>query len=197
MNSELLVSEFLSKYNLTAKRFDKDSVRQGKTPDFRVYSGNELSLYCEVKNTEKDTWLDEKLDNAISGELVGGHRKDPVFNRLSTHIHKAAKQFSAVNSNEEFPNVLAFHNQDQMSGFLDLLAVTTGNAYCENGNALPIYKSFSEGRVKVDIEKIHLFIWLDDYKPCRFLFNSINNRFLTKLCEVFKVNAESLILTHS
>lgn len=58
MNSESLVSEFLSKYNLSAKRFDKVSMKQGKTPDFKVYSGNELSLYCEVKNAEKDKWLD-------------------------------------------------------------------------------------------------------------------------------------------
>ena len=197
MNSESLVSEFLSKYNLSAKRFDKVSMKQGKTPDFKVYSGGELSLYCEVKNAEKDKWLGDKLDKAVPGELVGGARNDPVFNRLSAHIHKATKQFNAVNSNEEFPNVLAFHNQDEMSGFLDLLAVTTGNAYCEDGSVLPIYKSFSEGRVKVDIEKIHLFIWLDDYKPHRLLFNTINNRFLTKLCEVFKVEAESLVLTHS
>jgi hypothetical protein len=57
-----------------------------------------------------------------------------------------------------------------MCGFNDLIAVVTGNAYTEDGDILPIYKQFSEGRAKHTIAKIDLFIWLDDFKPERLFF---------------------------
>lgn len=131
------------------------------------------------------------------GEIVGGLRKDPVFNRLSAHIHKARKQFNAVNKEENIPNVLAFYNEDNMSGFLDLLAVTTGNFFAEGGAVFPFYKNFSEGRIKSDIEKIHLFIWIDANKPHRFLFNTINSKYHNELCSMFNFNPETLELVNS
>ena len=124
MDSEQVVKDFLSGYGLRSEKFDKKQLGIGKTPDFRVYINGELIFYCEVKNAQKDMWLDEKFEKAALGEIVGGLRKDPVFNRLSAHIHKARKQFDAVNKDENLPNVLACCNEDQQSGFLDLLAVT-------------------------------------------------------------------------
>ena len=185
-DSETRLSEFLGGYGLLTERFSKEERRAGKTPDFKVLRDSELKFYCEVKNSEKDRWLDDLLDEAESGEIVGGLRNDPVFNRLTAHIHKARKQFDAVNPRAEHPNVLAFHNEDKQAGFLDLLAVATGNFYAEDGSVHPIYKNFSEGRVKTDIEQIHLFIWLDEYKPFRFLFNSINSHYQNVLCRLFR-----------
>ena len=142
-------------------------------------------------------WLEEKIAKADPGEIiVGGIRKDPVFNRLSAHIHKAGKQFDAVNKNESLPNVLAFYNEDKQSGFLDLLAVTTGNFYAEGGGVYPIYKNFSEGRIKADIEKIHLFIWIDAHKPHRFMFNLANNKFQNDLCSIFEYDPKKLEIVH-
>lgn len=184
-DSETVVDQFLANYGLVAKRFTKSERRSGKTPDYKVLRGHQLQFFCEVKNSQKDQWLDDLLDQAEPGEIVGGLRNDPVFNRLTAHIHKARKQFDAVNTNANYPNVLAFHNEDKQAGFLDLLAVTTGNFFAEDGSVHPIYKNFSEGRVKADIERIHLFIWLDDHKPSQFLFNSINSRYQEQLCSVF------------
>lgn len=197
MVSEDHVSEFLKNYSLRTERFSKQEMKSGKTPDFRVFSADELQLYCEVKNPEKDTWLNDQLDQAEVGRLVGGLRKDPVFNRLTAHIHKAAKQFDAVNQDQELPNVLAFHNEDEHSGFLDLLAVTTGNFFAEGGDVFPIYKNFSEGRVKQDVEKVHLFIWLDAHKPHRFLFNIINSKHQNGLCGLFGFDPDSLELIYT
>jgi len=191
------VKEFLETYQLRPERFTSAEMASGKTPDFRVFSGSDLKLYCEVKSPEQDTWLDDQLDAAMPGEIVGGLRNDPIFNRLTAHIHKARKQFDAVNPTEAFPNVLAFYNQDTNSGFLDLLAVTTGNFFSEDGSVFPIYKNYSEGRVKEDIEKIHLFIWLDVNKPHRFLFNTINSKFQRDLCQRFGFDPEKLQLVHS
>lgn len=197
MDAELKVKEFLQSYGLSPEKYSKKELRTGKTPDFKVHKDNKLSFYCEIKNPEKDSWLDEKIDNSEAGELVGGLRKDPTFNRLTAHIHKARKQFDSVNGDESKPNVLAFYNEDKQSGFLDLLAVTTGYSFAEDGAVFPIYKNYSEGRVKKDIEKIHLFIWLDTYKPHRFLFNTINSRYQRKLCSIFGYDTEKLELGYS
>ena len=197
MNPEQVVKDFLSGYGLRSEKFDKTQIGIGKTPDFRIFINTDLVFYCEVKNAQKDMWLDEKIAKADPGEIiVGGIRKDPVFNRLSAHIHKAHKQFDAVNKNESLPNVLAFYNEDKQSGFLDLLAVTTGNFYAEGGEVYPIYKNFSEGRIKADIEKIHLIIWLDVHKPYRFMFNLANNRFQNELCSIFEYDPKQLEIVH-
>ncbi len=197
MDSEKVVKDFLSSYGLKSEKFGKEELKNGKTPDYRVYRDDDLFGYCEVKNAEKDMWLDDKLDKAEPGEIVGGLRKDPVFNRLSAHIHKSRKQFDAVNADEELPNILSFYNEDEQSGFLDLMAVTTGNFFAEGGAVFPIYKNVSEGRVKKDIEKIHLFIWLDAHKPHRFLFNTINSKFQSELCSIFGFDLEKSELIHS
>ncbi|MDR3554021.1 MAG: hypothetical protein P4L55_04645 [Syntrophobacteraceae bacterium] len=200
MNSEQVVNDFLSGYGLRLEVFDKNQLGIGKTPDFKVYSDEKLIFYCEVKNAQKDMWLDKELEKAAPGDIVGGLRNDPVFSRLSTHIHKACKQFESVNKDENLPNVLAFHNEDENSGFLDLLAVTTGNFFAEGGAVFPVYKQFSEGRIKADIEKIHLFIWINAYKPHRFstfLFNTINTRYQDKLCPIFGFDPEKLAMVHS
>lgn len=197
MDSEQVIKNFLSGYGLNSEKFGKTELGDGKTPDYRVYINGELKFYCEVKNAQKDKWLDDKLEKAGLGEIVGGLRKDPVFNRLSAHIHKARKQFEAVNREENLPNVLAFYNEDEQSGFLDLLAVATGNFFAEGGAVFPIYKNFSEGRIKTDVEKIHLFIWIDAHKPHRFLFNTINSKYQNELCSIFGFDPKKLEIAHS
>lgn len=191
-NAIIEVQHFLSIYDLKTEQFDKNALRTGKTPDFKVFHHGNLVFYCEVKNPEKDVWLDRLISEAKPDEIVGGFRNTPVFNRLTTHIHSARKQFDSVNQAEILPSVLIFYNEDKNSGFLDLLAVTTGNAYAAGGAVLPIYKKFSEGRVKEDIMKIHLFIWLDNDKPYRFLFNQINEKHFSKLCSLFGYDQNSL-----
>jgi hypothetical protein len=197
MNSEQIIKKFLSGYHLRAEKFDKKRFGNGKTPDYEVFKNDNLFCYCEVKNAKKDIWLDQKLKKSSPGEMVGGLRNDPVFNRLTSHIHKSRKQFDAVNKNQDTPNILAFYNQDQNSGFLDLLAVITGNFFSENGKTYPIYKSISEGRIKADIEKIHLFIWLDEFKPHRFLFSLESKKFQNELCKAFKFDPRKLEIVHS
>lgn len=197
MTPEERVKEFLETYHLRPERFTSAEMASGKTPDFKVFSGSDLDFYCEVKSSEQDTWLDDQLDMQRPGELIGGSRHDPIFNRLTAHIHKASKQFDAVNPIEALPNVLAFYNQDTSSGFSDLLAVTTGNFYAEGCCVFPIYKNISEGRVKKDIEKVHLIIWIDVNKPHQFLLNLTNFKFQRGLCQWFKLDPEKLQRLHS
>lgn len=194
MNSEQKVSDFLSLFGLKSNRFDKKALRSGKTPDYKVYKDGEMTFYCEVKHIQKDQWLD--YDKANADHVIAKFGKDPTFNRLSSHIHKSAKQFNAVNNAQQYPNVLAIFNEYEQCGFLDLLAVTTGQLFAEDGENYPIYKSISEGRVKKDIENIHLFVWLDAYKPHRFLFNTVNPIFRNELCSIFAFSPEKLEMVH-
>lgn len=77
-----------------------------------------------------------QVNSAAPGELVGGARNDPIFNRLTADIHEAVKQFDAVNRDQEYPNVLALVNHDDMCGFNDVLGILTGNFYASDGGAI-------------------------------------------------------------
>jgi len=140
--------EWLARHGLRAERFSKTETRQGKTPDFRVFKDDEFVLYCESKHVQYDDWLDKQLENAKPLEIVGGLRRDPIFNRLASHIHEAAKQFHAVNAVHGFPNALIFTNSDTHCGFTDLLVAITGNFYAEGGAVEPTYKEILEGRIR-------------------------------------------------
>ena len=178
---------YLQGRGFRAERFSKVQTYSGKTPDFRVSRNGEFLLYCEVKSSPKDRWLDKQLEDVAPGELAGGLRNDPIFNRLTADIHEAVKQFDAVNKDEEYPNVLALVNHDRMCGFNDLLAILTGNFYSNDGTAHPIYRQFSHGRIKNEKGRIHLFIWLDDHKPDRLLFSQSHDAHHVLLCNIFGV----------
>lgn len=166
------VKHRLEERGFAVERFSKAETRAGKTPDFRVFRNGEFLFYCEVKSSREDRWLDEQLYNAAPGELAGGARNDPIFNRLTKDIHEAVKQFDAVNKDQGYPNVLALVNHDDMCGFNDLLGILTGNFYADDGTAYPIYPQFSHGRIKDEKRKVHLFIWIEDHKPYRLLFKT-------------------------
>ena len=114
-------------------------------------SNDEFAFYCEIKEIAKDDWL-------------GGAKPDPVFNRISDDIHTAVKQFNSVNPDLEHPNVLAFVNNDDRCGSLDLIGVLTGHLLLDDGGAAPIYLKYSHGRIKDEKNLIHLYLWFDSFK---------------------------------
>jgi len=177
--SEQLVSDSLAKNDLRAERFTKVEMRERKTPDFRVFRGQELAFYCEVKEVARDDW-------------AGGGRPDPIFNRLTDDIHTAVKQFNSVNAERREPNVLAFVNNDRLCGYLDLLAVTTGRFLAEDGSTDPIYEQFSEGRIRDEKFDVDLYLWFDSFKANQLLFNAMDSRHLNRLCGYFGINPDSI-----
>jgi len=189
---EKRVSCYFKDRELMSTRFSKAEIRTGKTPDFRVSQNGALVFYCEVKSIKKDTWLDKQIEESEPGKLAGGLRKDPIFNRLTADIHEAVKQFNAVNKDEKYPNVLALVNHDKMCGFNDLLAILTGNFYVNDGTTHPIYEKFSDGHIKDEKIKIHLFIWIDNYKKDRLLFSQTNDAHQRLLCSVFGISQNSI-----
>ena len=103
---------YLEQHGFIVSRFSKVETRAGQTPDFRVSRDGHFAFFCEVKSSPADRWLDAMIENVSPGEIVGGGRKDPIFNRMTADIHKAVKQFDAVNENREYPNVLFLINHD-------------------------------------------------------------------------------------
>ena len=186
---EQRVASYMTDHGLVANRFSKSEVGKNKTPDFRVQrSGSDnLLFYCEVKSIRKNDWLGRYHADPESPEMVGSARKDPVFNRLTEDIHEAAKQFEAVNPEIIYPNVLAFVNHDRMCGFFDLIGVLTGNFMAEGGKTFPIYRLYSEGRIRQEKDGLHLFVWLDDFKPHRLLFSQTHENHHLLLCDCFHI----------
>lgn len=160
---ERVALDFFIRHGLRGEPFTKDEMRKSKTPDFRVFKDDRFVLFCEAKHVQYDDWLDKLMDDAPPMTFVGGARPDPVYNRLTTHIHNAAKQLKAVNPDRKFPNVLVFTNSDHHCGMSDLRSVLTGNFYSESGSVDPIFKEFSEGRIREEKHTIDLYVWCNDY----------------------------------
>ena len=53
-DDETLVIKLLAEKGLRAERFSKTEIRQGKTPDFRVFKDEALRFFCEVKSIDED-----------------------------------------------------------------------------------------------------------------------------------------------
>lgn len=136
---ESRVSRYLNYLGLKTDRYSKMERRASRTPDFKVFSGDNLAFYCEVKTSQEDTLLNDLLENAEPGKLVGGTRNDSTYNRIASYIHDSVSQFDAVNPAMELPNVLAIVNGDSEADITDLDQIFTGNAYCNDGTVWPMF----------------------------------------------------------
>lgn len=164
--AEQIAEDYLKSARLSPERFSKQQTRTGqKTPDFRVFKEANLVAFCEAKDIQQDDWLSSQLKTAPPLTLVGGSRPDPIFNRLTGHIHKAAQQFIAVNPKHLYPNILVFANSDSACTFHgDLLGVLTGNFFGADGTVEPIFENFSNGRIRDEKMTIDVYAWWDCWK---------------------------------
>jgi hypothetical protein len=163
--AEQFAVDYLKQHSLRTERFSKQEMRLGKTPDFRVFSDSSLVAYCEAKQVQHDEWLNRQFEAAEPLQFVGGLRPEKVFNRLTTHIHRAAQQFAAVNLEHKHSNILVFANFDQACEFQDqLLGVLTGNIYAEYGIFESIFNEYSNGRIMYEKMTIDIYVWCDGWK---------------------------------
>ncbi|MDR3403785.1 MAG: hypothetical protein P4L99_14910 [Chthoniobacter sp.] len=61
---EQIIIEELSHQGLRAERFSKQEMKVGKTPDFRVYQGEEFVFYCKVISNIKSEFRSLLEDSA-------------------------------------------------------------------------------------------------------------------------------------
>lgn len=155
------VVALFAEHGLDAVTYSGEDMNSQKAPDLKIQLDGELVAYCEVKSPGQDTWLEDLLAEAAPGEIVGGARDDPTFNRLSSHIHKAVKQLNAVNPDREFPNILVMVSHDNASTRSDLYETITGYLLSSDGTHYPTMLRVSEGRIREDKQQIDLYIWID------------------------------------
>jgi hypothetical protein len=88
------------------------------------------------------------------------------------------------------PNVLAIVNGDGGAGFMDLIQVLTGNAYCESGEVIPMFGEYSEGRIRKAKRRVHLYLWFNAWERGgpRMFFPEIHAAHHSALCHSFSVD---------
>jgi hypothetical protein len=143
-----------------------EATSKGPRPDFRIVSWRGLAGFCEVKSP-RDDWLDEQLEQAPPGTIVGGGRPDPTFNRIARHVLKAVMQFDAVNPDHSLPNVLVFVNHDNKSGYRDLSETLTGRIRADSGEVYVTMADISDGLLGDKRKRIDLYLWIDDFRDRR------------------------------
>jgi len=188
---EQAAADFFAKCGLRVQRFGEGEIRGGRTADFRIFRDKEFVMFCEAKQFQCDDWLYECLDNAAPGQIVGDVRTDPIFNRLTNHVHEAVKQFDSINPKHEYPNVLFLANSDRVSDVLDLITVLDGMFRAESGVREPIYTQYSEGRIRKEKFTVDLFIWRNvwmDKEPQRVWYPSIHYQ---RVCELLGCDVRS------
>jgi hypothetical protein len=179
---------------LILQRFSRAETLAGRTPDFRVLRDNELVAFCEVKSP-RDDWLEEQIDEVPAGEIAGGLRDDPTFNRIARHIEKAATQFDAVNAKRVLPNVLVVVNHAAATSFADLRETVTGMFHAADGKRYPTVTHISEGRIADARFKVDLYVWIDGKSRCvqGRLFNDRSPNHVQTLRVLLGLDAAAII----
>ena len=118
------VIEFFRRKRIEASEIPEGS--NGKTPDFKLYIGNDLFAYCELKS--------------IMTQEVRIQGNAPV-NDIKKGIHQACKQLRSMNPDHKVPNIVFFlnHNHFRNVGDLqDVIGVSSlpGFFYSLYGNKL-------------------------------------------------------------
>lgn len=165
----------------------------GRTPDFQVIRNSLPVAYCELKSP-RNHWLNDKLDDAQPGEIVGGGRDDPTFNRISRLAQKAAEQFRAVNATRSMPNILVFVNHDDASSFGDLIETFSGVFHSADGSRHVTMPQVAS-RLRHAKEHIDLCAWIDE-KTSRVQGLSFNRdttpNYLTDLFVLLGINPANI-----
>ena len=126
---EHLVEAALKKLGYIPERFGKKEMRQGKTPDFKVYLDGDLCFYCEEKTfTDPSNFYDEVSRKGFCVKMDDGQTKT---NRLVHVIESAGDQFLAVNPAHNVPNILALVCFDEAFSVDDIVELFKGYAFAD------------------------------------------------------------------
>lgn len=107
---EQIIYNFLHNKGITVLSYSKAELREynKKTPDFKVYKGQQFIFYCEVKEIREDNRI---YDNGVL--------KDNTYDIVSDCIHVSYGQFLSVNGNHNLSKVLAICSKRHGIDILD------------------------------------------------------------------------------
>ncbi|MGD0097060.1 MAG: hypothetical protein ABSB60_11225 [Terracidiphilus sp.] len=185
-SDEALILRYWQGKGFEVGSFAKNEMRDFKTPDFRLSLGGVEVALCEVKSFQRDLWLEDQLKNAPDGELAGGLRPDPIFNRICNAVHTAFKQFDSVNSDHRLLNFLFLVNHDTCAKPDDLDRVLTGYENPRMGPFEPTCAQFAQGRIREEKHKIDLYVWFDSRIKSREYFVLGSPKTQERVCELLK-----------
>jgi hypothetical protein len=159
---EMKVEQLLRSLGLTPERFGEDQQlahgepskgEKGKTPDFRVRTMASGLFFCEVVSIVHD-----------EGAQYIPH------NKLADKIHKAVRQFDAVNSARLAPNVVVWICHQVFMAPDSLLIPLMGKVPMGDGTWCTGFERYSEGRIKDEKRRVDAHIWVDAHDKAHFLF---------------------------
>jgi hypothetical protein len=160
-DDRLTASDWLAQHGLRAEQFSKHELRQDRdTPDFRLYRGDELVGFCEVKSPNDDDWLAKEIRQAPPLRAGIAARRDPTFNRLARLIEKAVEQFDSVNPDRALPNILVLINWADANHFEDLEETVRGWRKFDGVRVVTV-PQIAEGRIATLKDRIDLYVWID------------------------------------
>lgn len=167
MNSEQIVSDYLSNRGLRPERYSKPEMRvpNQKTPDFKVFQGDTFEFYCEVKElTDADPLEDHYREVApgISEAAQLSDGKKPI-NRLVEKIEHAVEQFGCVNHDRKHLNVLAVVNTYDLAGPDNLLELLQGFLTFGKGGKYATIPRFLRERMEQVRREIDLYWWIEHH----------------------------------
>jgi len=160
---EVMVAEFLTRSNRLKVETFNDDLRLGatETPDFKVSGPIGEFFFCEVKSIRPSS------PRSPSEPLL----HNTMFNRLTRVIHKAARQFRAVNSQHLVPNVLVWVSRVLGINERTLIELLQGSMSLDNHVFFDASRQL-DGRIKEsgDLNTIDLHIFLQAIDTPAFLF---------------------------
>ena len=139
------------------RRFSKEEMAKGKTPDFKLMRGSACG-YCEAKSP-RDDWVFEFPNDIKPGESVTETRRSPTT-RSARQIESAGEQFDAVNPDHKLPNVLVLVNHAAGRTRSDLHVTVTG-IRVPDGPRLYTLKPDKQRKVWEAARRVDLFLWID------------------------------------
>ena len=170
---ENMAQVFLESCSLIVERYSK-SEKNNDTLDFKVSTSDGGMFLCEVKSIFTKT-----------GERGLLHKT--IFNNLSDKVHTAFKQFKSVNSRHLVPNVLIFISHNYQINRHTFSQLINGAIIIDELLVKDLGK-YRFGRIKKEIGKIDLYIWLEDQDVAHYFLNPVDRLFAQKLSGIFNLS---------
>ena len=153
-NSEEVTKRYVESNGYRVERFSKKEMRteDNKTPDFKVYRGEDLSFYCEVKEIE-----DFPIED-YNGNIEFDKDEDKVHGL----INKSCNHFLSVNPKHTVPNVLAIYNKRLGTDILDFKFAFEGKWITKGGSIYQRPNTAAYRRIETKKVNIDLCLWYDE-----------------------------------
>ena len=144
-----IVSSYFSNHGFVPNRIETTELPNGqKAPDFFAHKKN-YQFLCEVKSPA-----------LILDKTTGLYKWDTTFNKIRSHIHKAAKQFKSYDPQGKYPRVLVFTSNHPQLNWTSMVHNILGAVKFKDQGIRDYNDKNYVKDTKADLEYIGIFIWM-------------------------------------